>query len=158
MPKEQKEFLREIIEAQQLSSGAANDMQRGGIKNKRDKRICQILKALKVKDWIGQVDTISANSDGKGVISILIGDKIWVKTWNNEYSDMRDATLVSPESKLFMEASNLREEQLVIFSGTFIRPEFGEDCVREGSLSLSGKVEEPEFIFRFSSVGSLVTE
>jgi hypothetical protein len=73
-----------------------------------------------------------------------------VQTWNNALSDIEDDTLIDPKSALFAKASALSVGQEVTFSGAF-RP-YTTDCIREGSLTLSGSITEPEFIFRFSDV------
>jgi hypothetical protein len=52
-------------------------------------------------------------------------------------------------SPVFQALVAMKEGDAVRFSGTFIRDE--ADCVREGSMSLSGSMTEPEFIMRFSA-------
>ena len=101
--------------------------------------------------WIGQVREIGANSDGKGVLAIAISKRITVKTWNNDFSDLMHHTLMQPGSPLFNTASGLKVGQKVKFSGTFFKGVSG-DCLYESSLRLQSKVEDPEFIFRFSSI------
>ena len=100
-------------------------------------------------DWAGQ--EIGANSDGKGVLAIAISKRITVKTWNNDFSDLMHHTLMQPGSPLFNTASGLKVGQKVKFSGTFFKGVSG-DCLYESSLRLQSKVEDPEFIFRFSSI------
>jgi uncharacterized protein YecT (DUF1311 family) len=46
----------------------------------------------------------------------------------------------------------LKKGQTVAFSGRFLPGSEG-DCLRESSLTLSGKVASPEFIFQFDAVG-----
>ena len=60
-------------------------------------------------------------------------------------------TLMQPGSPLFNTASGLKVGQKVKFSGTFFKGVSG-DCLYESSLRLQSKVEDPEFIFRFSSI------
>lgn len=45
----------------------------------------------------------------------------------------------------------MKPGDLVDFSGTFLRGSDG-DCLEESSLTLEGKVESPDFIFRFASI------
>lgn len=154
LPKDELAFYEIIKSAQSQNSAASNDMQRGGIKAKRDKAVCNLLKKLKIKDWVGEIATISANSDGKGIVSIALAKGITLQTWNNEYSDMEDKTLLNPDSKIFQEVSSMSVGQMVRFSGSF-RPGIEGECVKEGSLRLEGKLSEPEFIFRFSNIEAL---
>jgi TonB family protein len=77
-------------------------------------------------------------------------------TWNNDISDMADNTLIDPGSPLFQTASSMKPGQTVQFSGHFFSGSEGE-CLKEGSITLSGKLREPEFIFQFSSISSSVS-
>ena len=154
LPADQRKFIEITQDAQAKARSAENDMQKGGVKAERDKLLCASLPSLSVKDWIGKVDKIDANSDGKGVVSIEIAKNILVKTWNNDLSDLMDHTLINPGTPLFNAASQLKKGARVKFSGSFFNGGDG-DCVKESSLSLSGKVKEPEFIFRFEGISPL---
>ncbi|MNX75927.1 hypothetical protein D3C86_1074180 [compost metagenome] len=154
LPADEMAFISILAAAQQDARKADNDMQRGGIKAKRDQELCKAINKLSVQDWVGKVTHIGANSDGKGVFSIEIAKDITVKTWNNEFSDMMHKTLLQPGSPLFTTASNLKNGQMVKFSGSFFKGLEG-DCVFESSMSLQGKLADPEFIFRFGGVAPL---
>lgn len=106
-----------------------------------------------VLEWTGLVTTIDANGDGKGVVGIDIADDIELKTWNNSFSDYDDTTLIEPGSPVFTSALALNEGELVTFSGSFVDGDEGE-CIKESSLSLTGKVQTPDFIFRFSELSA----
>ena len=129
-------------------------MQKGGVKNTRDKALCAVITNLNIKDWTGKAKKIDANSEGKGVIEIELAKDIVFKTWNNEFSDMSDHTLIKPDAPLFQTASSINVGAIVKFSGNFFSGAEG-DCIEEGSISLAGKLDEPEFIFRFQNISSL---
>lgn len=148
----EQNFIDITISAQRESKTAINEMQLGGIKNKRDKDLCNLMKDRKVKNWIGHITKLSANSDGYGVLSIAIADNVILKTWNNSFSDIGSKTLIHPDSELFRTASQMLNGQKVKFSGTFLPGEKRLECLREASLTLGGTLSEPEFIFRFSSI------
>jgi hypothetical protein len=150
-PAKEAHLIQIVSQSQQESSGAQNDMQRGGIKNKRDKDICSLMTNLNVKNWVGTIKEIGANSDGKGVVEIEIAENIILKTWNNALSDISSNTLIDPNSQLFRTASSLKVGQSVKFTGKFLDGNEGE-CLDESSLTLTGKLREPEFIFKFSSI------
>lgn len=154
IPAREADFISIVAEAQQASKGAGNDMQRGGFKANREKKLCQTMTSLHVTNWIGRVNTITANSDGKGVLAIEVAEDITVKTWNNSLSDIDSNTLIEPGTKLFSTASTFKEGQMVKFSGTLLKGSAG-NCLQESSLSLSGKLSDPEFIFRFSEVAPI---
>lgn len=148
--KNESAFVDVIEKAIIKSKSAKNDMQIGGIKALRDKEICNILQVKSVSNWIGQVKKVSANSDGKGVLALSLPSGILIKTWNNSFSDTKYNTLMEPGTEIFNRASELSIGDVVYFSGTFF--EDNDNCISESSLSLSGKVKEPEFIFRFSDI------
>lgn len=153
-PKVQAQFIEIIAAAQQKSKDADNDMQRGSAKSERDKNVCAILKGMKVKDWTGTITKITSNSDGKGVIEVEIAKKITIKTWNNALSDIGDDTLIEPGTKFFDFVASLKKGTQIQFSGNFFRGT-GGDCIKESSMSLRGKLEDPEFIFRFNEIGTI---
>lgn len=146
----ESKFSEAIKKSIKEVDSAKNDMQIGGIKSTRDKEICNILSIKSVSNWIGEVKQVSANSDGKGVLVLSVPGNALIRTWNNSFSDIRYNTLIEPGTKLFNDASQLNPGDIVSFSGTFFEDE--ENCISEASLSLSGKVKEPEFIFRFSDI------
>jgi uncharacterized protein len=153
LPPDEAALVRIIAVSQKDASAATNDMQKGGIKHRRDADICSLTQSLSVNDWVGTLQTVDANSDGKGVLKIAIAREIAVETWNNEISDGSDNTLIEPGTPLFQAASSMKPGQVVRFSGHFLSGSEGE-CLKEGSITLSGKLREPEFIFQFSSISS----
>ena len=152
LPVDEEKFVAVVAKAQSDGKKTENDMQRGGVKAARDKEICALLTNLNINNWIGKIDLIDANSDGKGVLSVEIANNIKLTTWNNALSDLIDQTLIEPSTPLFVTASAMKKGDLVEFSGVLFEGTEG-DCVKETSLTLSGKVMKPEFLFKFSRVG-----
>lgn len=153
IPPAEAQFIQIVATAQSESHGAENDMQRGGVKAKRDKAVCAALSSVAVSDWVGTIDKIDSNSDGKGVLAINLANGIKVATWNNALSDISSKTLIEPGTQLFTDASAMKPGQMIIFSGTFINGSAGE-CIEEQSMTLRGKIEDPAFTFRFASVSA----
>lgn len=152
-PKGERAIVKAIVTAQAAADDAENDLQRGGVLRTRTRAICAAMDSMKVQNWTGQVSKLDANGDGKGVVSVEIADGAEVTTWNNSFSDIGDETLIEPDSKLFDQVMALEQDQLVKFSGTFFKDD--ANCLKESSLTLTGSLSEPEFIFRFSSVTPL---
>lgn len=150
-PADQKRFIQIVKQAQSASRSAANDMARGGALAIRNNALKN--EELDVTSWIGVVTLIYSNSDGWGVLVIEIAKDVSIQTWNNSISDMSSDTLIKPGSALFNAAASLKLGQTVKFSGQFIRDD--ETGVGEQSMSLQGKLEEPEFTFKFSSLSGL---
>ncbi len=148
----QEQFVAAIGAVQRDARTVANDMQMGGLKARLDKQLCSILanSGGQVRNWSGTVSTVDANSDGKGVLAVEVAHNVTVKTWNNSLSDVSDHTLIEPDDALFAQASNLKVGQRVTFSGKFYKADPG--CIEESSLTLKGKVTDPEFIFKFSAI------
>lgn len=151
LPTDQQKFIEIVKLAQEKSTQAENDMAKGGIKMEREQAICKVIKGT-VSNWVGTINQIDANSDGKGVLSIELASGLTVKTWNNDVSDYDTETLLLPNSPLFLKVSQMKVGQTVKFNGNFFKAHEDTDCLTEGSLSLDGKIKEPEFIFKFSSV------
>ncbi|WP_156527666.1 hypothetical protein [Bradyrhizobium stylosanthis] len=151
IPDEQARFIAAIDSGRAAYKAGANEMAKGAARPQRAQLLCNGSSQLqRVQNWIGKVATLSSNGDGKGVLSIMIGNNVHVKTWNNFLSDTGAGTLIEPSSPLFRRASSLSVGQVVAFSGSFIPDR--TDCVRESSMTLDGSIREPEFIFRFSDV------
>jgi hypothetical protein len=154
LPSDQQKLIDIVTTAQAESKHAANDMQRGGAKAKRDQALCLAVTQAAV-NWIGKIESIDANSEGKGVLKISLARNIHVETWSNAVSDIIHHTLLEPGSPVFNAASSMKKGQLVVFSGSFFRGDEG-DCLAEGSLTLEGKIEEPDFIFKFTALAPYV--
>lgn len=150
-PADEAEFISIVSDAQTKTRGAANDMQKGGIKAEREKALCAKMKTLQVSNWTGWVTSIDSNSDGKGVLEIEIANDITVTTWNNDLSDIMHKTLLEPGSAVFSAASQMKKRQAVTFSGALSRG-LENDCFFESSMTLDGKLLDPEFIMRFTSI------
>lgn len=152
-PQNQIALINATVDAMSKSKKADNDMQKGNALRERSNAICSTIGSLFVKDWVGIISNIDSNSDGYGILSVEINNDISLKTWNNSVSDTFDNTLIRPGTKLFNTVSNLKRGQVIKFSGTFFADD--QTCINESSLSLDGKLKEPEFIFRFSKVTPL---
>lgn len=151
LPSQQRTFVAAVETGRNAYVVGGNDMAKGAARPMRARAICSSLgSGLSVDDWIGTVNALSSNGDGKGVLEIAIGRNIFVKTWNNALSDIADTTLLEPDSSIYRQAVSLAVGQRVSFSGTF--RDSATDCVKEASLTLDGSLTEPEFIFRFSRV------
>jgi hypothetical protein len=153
LPAGEKEFIRITIEKAAAYRAAPNDLAKGGIRNARKVAICNGLPSPQVQDWIGTIYNLSSNNEGKGVLEVQISHDVYIKTWNNSFSDIGDQTLIDPNSDLFRTLSNLKGGSAIKFSGSFLPSD--TDCIREGSLTQSGSMTEPEFLMKFNRVEPL---
>ena len=130
----------------------------------------------KVNDWVGKIETIFTEKGGEkiqnfkiksGSISYEIGEKIYIKS---NCSATTINTTIIRESDLYKSISNFAEGDYVSFSGTFFRSDddrkdrcYGKKIqysnkkpgFEENSLTESGYMSYPNFLFRFSNISSL---
>ena len=150
-PEQQVAFIQSVETGRAAADLADNDMQKGAAFAQRSAAMCDLLPAdNKVADWVGTIYSISANNDGKGVLVVTVSDGVWASTWNNAFSDIGSNTLIEPTSSLFSDISALASGTRIQFSGEFFRDR--ESCISMQNLGLNGKIDRPEFTFRFSSV------
>ena len=150
LPSDETNFIDAITSARSAYRAAQNDMAKGGIRASRRTAICQALAQMSVRNWVGRIQNLSSNSEGKGVLEISIAKDVSVKTWNNALSDIADKTLIATDSALFQTASRMKVGDTVYFSGSFLRS--SDDCVRESSLTTDGSMKDPAFIIQFDSI------
>jgi Sel1 repeat len=153
MPEAEKLLISAVEKARAAYGAGVNEMAQGASRPARAKELCAVFKDFRVSSWLGEVETLSSNTDGLGVLSIQITKGISIKTWNNALSDLENKTLIDPESTVFKQAVALKKGRKVAFGGQFFRNP--TDCILEGSLTLKGSLTQPEFIFRFSDLAAV---
>lgn len=94
LPTEQKRFIEIIEHARNQFDEAKNDLAKGATRPARAKAICSAFRSKQVRDWIGRVYRLSSNSDGKGVLTIEVGEQIRLGTTNNALSDVAYPSLI----------------------------------------------------------------
>jgi hypothetical protein len=115
IPEQEKYFIIAVQVWRKHYRSAPNEMAQGGTRSQRRISICDVLPQMSISDWVGRIDTLSSNSDGKGVLEISLAPDIRVKTWNNDFSDSADHTLIEPSSSLFGTVSQMRKADQVVF-------------------------------------------
>lgn len=150
MPTDQSALVQINQAVHEKLRAATNDLQKGALRPWRGKATCMNIKTTAAKDWVGTLEMLSTNNDGKGVVKIVIGDDLAVKTWNNALSDVGSDTLIEPGSSLYEKIVSLNEGDTVVFSGHFFQSDV--DCLQEGSVTLSGSLSDPEYIMRFDDI------
>lgn len=149
-PSEQIEMI-ELIEFYRVAyDEAQTDLQKANSRLERDEAICQALGSGKVSNWYGVVDDVGATSEALGWLKIAIGDNVTLETWNNEFSDIGDDTLVSRKSPLYETLLSLTKGQVVKFSGKFVAD--SGLCLGTKNLTEHFAINRPEFPFKFTSL------
>jgi hypothetical protein len=143
--------MLELIEAYRLTyDEAQTDLQQANARLERDEAICEVLGSGQITDWSGVVDDVGATSEALGWVKIAIGENVTLETWNNEFSDIFDDTLVSRKSPLYETLLSLTKGQVINFSGKFIAD--SGVCLGTKNLTEYFAVNRPEFLFKFTSL------
>jgi hypothetical protein len=150
LPEQQQKFLSINDDFAAKYRSAANEMAQGALRVQRASAICSLFQSPTVKDWVGTVQTLSSNNEGKGVLNVSMNKIANAKTWNNALSDIGSETLIQPGTPLHDAALQLARNDTIIFSGTFLKDD--KDCFKESSLTQRGSMTDPDWIFRFSAV------
>lgn len=150
-PADETAFMDAVAAGKIAFANAGNDLAKGGTRGQRKQAICNALKGITVMDWTGRIAALGSNSEGKGILTIDLGDGTKLSTWNNALSDIGSDTLIESSTALFNSLSGLSKGDAVKFSGTFFSDDI--DCVRELSfISLEGSMTQPDFLMRYSQV------
>ena len=149
-PDSQKSFEKICSEFKVEYDKGANDLQKSTARGNRTKALRQ-QGLSSANNWIGTIDTITTNSDGKGVISIRLNDNISVSTHNNAFSDIGDNTLVPEGSAVFKSLSDLKKGSKVRFSGSFFSKD-EKDFLKTIGMDVADAMKNVKFLMKFTSV------
>lgn len=149
-PAEQSQFIGIFEDAIDKYSAADTELQAANVLNERDDDLCAVTNQGRVDGWVGVVDRVGANGDGKGIVAVEIAPDLILKTWNNAFSDILDDTLIEPSSALFDRILPLEGGETVRFSGRFA--DGSNHCLKDSRLTDSGRSSDPDFIFKFEEM------
>lgn len=152
-PQEQSVLLTIVDQARFSFVSAKTEMQEGATKPWRATALCNNLKSLSAQNWLGTISKLTTNGEGKGVVSVSIGDEIEIQTWNNAASDIFHETLIEPGTALYNRLLELEVGDDVLVTGQFLGDE--TDCLRETSITIRGSMMSPEFLFKFHDIQKL---
>lgn len=131
-------------------SSAKNEIQKSQIRDERRMLLAQSAVSFRVSGWTGQLADLDTNSDGLGIIRILIAPNVSVGTWNNALSDIGDQTLIQKNSPVYRKLAEMQIGETVTFSGSFLMSQ--EDHFKEVSITQDGSMEDPTYLFRFEDI------
>jgi hypothetical protein len=154
LPRDEAEFISLLASFKERYHAAANEFQKSTVRRERSAALARSQRDRSVDGWNGTVSSIQTTGDGSGILSIKPLGYGWItiETWNNSLSDIDSGSLIPAGSPLYEQVSHLSVGEQVIFAGTFGSGEL--DYLKESSLTEVGAMDEPEFIFTFSSVRS----
>ena len=150
MPEDQLRFIGVVTEYVSGFKAAKNELQQSAMRDQRKEGILSTLGGYSVSSWVGTINQLETNTEGKAILSVRISPDIEIKTWNNALSDMASNTLIEKGTPVFSSLFNLSSGQRVKFSGSFFPSE--TDFIEETSMTIDGSMRDPEFLFKFKFV------
>jgi hypothetical protein len=148
---ETQRAVAEVVSRYRDAYGAApNELLKSQVRTTRAAALKEALPSLVVSNWQGRITDIGTTGDGQASVSIEIGPKVWVKTWNNSFSDISDHTLIPQSSPVYKVLSQKAKGDQVEFSGRLVPG--GHDFIKETSMTEEGSMDEPEFLIKLSDV------
>ena len=153
VPATQQALSAAVDQGRTDAESAETDLQRANVLNVRSETLCETVPDGAVQEWIGTVETVDANGEGKAVEVISIEDDIEVGTWNNAFSDISDNTLIEQGDPLYDAALELAPGDTVRFSGTLKSgSEANDACYYTSNLTEVMSIESPDYIMNFSDL------
>lgn len=154
LPRDEAEFITRLASFKERYHAAVNEFQKSAVRRERSAALARSLRDRSVDGWIGTVSAMQTTGDGNGILEVKAPGYGWITitTWNNSLSDIGSGTLIPAGSPLYEQVSHLSVGEKITFAGTFGSSEL--DYLKESSLTEAGAMDEPEFIFTFSSVRS----
>lgn len=149
-PDDQLRFIGVVTDYVSRFNTAKNELQQSVMRDQRKEKILSVLSSYSVSSWVGSINQLETNSEGKAILSIRISPYIEVKTWNNTLSDIASGTLIEKGTPVYDSLFNLSSGQLVKFSGSFFPST--TDFIEETSMTIDGSMMNPEFLFNFKSI------
>lgn len=141
-----------------FSTAGENEVKQDQIRKQRRDALAQMMRQRKVTGWLGTVEDVGTSENGNASLKVSLGNNVYVKTNNNMVSDglqivldpQLGPSMIKENSDLYKTLAGMKSSDTVIFSGSFYPDE--KDFIQEISVTTSGSMDEPEFIFKFSSL------
>jgi hypothetical protein len=153
--REQSLFVNTVDAFIPRYEAAPNELKKSELRKLRANAIAQLtsttLRGTQINNWIGTVQKMGTNTDGKAHITImLLNSKTAVATWNNALSDQGANTLIPMDSSVYQKLSEMVKGDMVVFSGLFFSD--SADSLQEKSITEHGSMTSPEFLVRLSDI------
>ena len=148
-PTQQKKFVEIIVKGKKEYEDAKTDLKSSVALRNRDKAACAVLRSLNATNWVGKIEDIGANGEGKAYIQIEIASGIRLQTWSNSFSDMNDNTLIPENSKVFNAIMDGDEGSPITFSAKFIKGT--KTCLKGTNLTEYFYATDPKFVVKITA-------
>lgn len=134
-------------------AGGANQIRLSEVRAARRKELRTLFGSgwneVRVKRWVGKVTSLSTTGDERAAVAVRLPCRATFRTWNNALSDRGHDTLIPASLPVYSSFAGFKQDQWIIFSGLLFSDR--QDVVAEMSVSESGSMRAPEFLFRFEA-------
>ncbi len=143
-PSEEQKFINIIDKYADLYKKAPNIVAKSKVWRDRDAELDnEKIMGKKISDWVGTVKNLGMNSEGNGVLIIAVTNNIFVKTYDDAFSDGQNGTLIPQDSSLYQSLVKLAKGGQVKFSGTLLKSADTKESVG---------MTRPSYIVKFTSL------
>jgi len=150
IPIKQKHFVETVETYIDKFSRLTNELQQSLLRDQRKEGISKSIGSLRVNSWVGTINDLATNSEGKATLSVRMSPNISISTWNNAFSDIMSDTLIDKGTSVYKNLLPLSIGSKIKFSGSFFPSEL--DFIEEKSVTIRGSITSPEFLFKFYSI------
>lgn len=148
MPPGEKRVIAIVDDYAHRYKAAGNELQKSALWKERTQAISKAMVRQKGdpedEEWVGILENMQTTGDGNAYITVRISPIITVSTWNNEFSDIGDHTLIKNGSAVYKSLLNLKP-------GVHIKFAFSMQMQGKGLLE-EGRMTEPDFLARFNRI------
>jgi len=144
----QNEFCKINQNYTKLSKKTNKSLKLQLYKRKRKKELSNLNYVF--NNWEGKIVSIESVGDEFAYVSISVCKNLTIKTWNNEFSDLIDKTLIHIDSDIYETLLDLNKDDIVLVSGSFTKSD--SDYFQESSITDAGSLKEPEYIVHFTQI------
>lgn len=156
VPPAQQAFTAAVARGQAGMDADPHELKRRQLRQRRDQAVCAAVPDRVVTDWIGRVDEVFLDGQALAGLSVELGHDIRLATHDDRDDDAQADTLLPEGSAVYQALVDLEEGDAVRFSGLLLPGDDG--CLDERSLTSSGAMSSPTWLFRFTAVAPATDE
>ena len=151
IPEAQANFIAAISDYRARFNSESNELKQAALRDQRRASILAVLGSrMNVKEWVGTLRKLETSGDGKAIITVRVAPELDIETAGSSLSDLAYSTIIEKSSPVYASLMTMKTGDKVRFSGSFIYAE--ADGFAENSLTTTGAMTAPEFLFQFTSI------
>lgn len=148
LPASERDFCAAIDAAADAYRAADNDLKKSKVRRERAAAIKAAVPKGVVSKWSGKVKTLTTTGQGNVVLVITLPcEDFTVGTWNNEFSDVLDNTLISSASSVYDTLAEMGVGEGITFGGRFVLDDL--NGFKGTSMTELGSMTDEAFLLQF---------